>query len=249
MEGGRAYLEYGTRGCSNVVIADYKTKTPILYLSEALFSSIDSEGEYKVSTGGEQGMSLLGWNTESSTQFVVQTPVFSMKFLEMAAGARREIKQDSVVNMETIEGDGTTEIELEYVPDASFIKVFKLNNSGGFIVSSLTVESVDEKVLTLNEAQSGWVLVLYKHDADIDQVNIGKFINSGFYCIYGKLEIYDQNQAVSDILYFEFPKVEIKYSFNLKMLNSNSPNQLFSIYCNALKEEDTLVKIRTVSEI
>lgn len=243
-------MEYVIQGCSDVVIKNYKNQFPILYLPEAFLSSIHSEGEYKTSSGGKQGMSLIGWNTENDSHFVIQTPTITMQILEMTAGGSRESQIKIVNTMERIEGIGSNTITLSHFPiDVSSIQVFRLSQSGNTIATPLEVDNLNGKSLTLTTSENDWILVLYSFNGEVDEINIGKFKNQGYCIIEGITDIYNENTGVSEKLYFKFPKVEISPNFNIQMLNNNNPDYLFNIYCNALKEGDTLLTVFKAEEI
>jgi hypothetical protein len=243
-------LEYVIQGCADIVIKNYKTQLPILYLPEAFLSNVHSEGEYKTSVGGKQGMNLLGWNTENNSTFIIQTPVVTMQILEMTAGGSRTTQNRAVNTMERIEGMGSNIITLSHSPiDIPSIQVFRLSQSGHTIATSLEIDSLDENELTLTTSENDWILVLYSFNGEVDEINIGKFQNGGYCIIEGITNIYNENTGVSEPLYFKFPKVDITPSFNIKMLNSKNPDYLFHIYCNALKEGDTLLTVFKAEEI
>jgi hypothetical protein len=237
-------MEHGIRGFSDVVISKYKDREPVLYLSEVVFTNIVTEGDYKVASGGQDGFDLLGWNTSSKSQFIIKTPVFSMNFLEMSAGGELQKQETLIHEVETIELDDTDTFDLSYLPVLTEVfKIYLMDKTSRIIVQEIEMKEIDEKTITLKSSYNNWIMIIYTYEKEAEIVNIGKFINKGFYTLYGKTTLTSLSTSSESVLYFHFPKVEIIHSFDLKMLNSSSPNQFFNIHCNAIKEDGSLVRL------
>ena len=236
-------MEYAIQGCSNVVIKKCKDQSPVLFLPQAFLTNIHTEGEYDVSKGGEQGLSLIGWNSQNEGSFVIKTPTISMQILEMTAKAHRQTLTKLVNANEEVQGDGSNTLKLSRPPANPNIQVYRLSPSTKTILSSLAVIDIDDDIITLEENESNWALVLYQYSAIVDQLDIGKFMNSGYYTIQGMTDIYNEITGVQEKMYFEIPKADIVPSFNMSLLNNANPDHLTHIQCVALKQEDTLVNV------
>jgi len=231
-------LEYSIQGDSQIVIMEYQTKKPLLYLPEGHMTHIEIENDARVSSGGEQGLSLLGWNRNASDGFIVYTPLFSMKFLELASGTVLEDASGNITEIETVEMNSNKTVSLNYNIDITKpYYVYQLNSSGRNMTNLLEIDNVVDNVITLKNNASNWVLVVYQTIGNIERLDIGKFINKGFYSMSGTTEVYNRNDSSKELLYFEFPKISIEHSFNIKILNNTDTGQVFSMRCQALVEE------------
>jgi len=229
-------LEYVAQNATELVILDYATQEPVLYLPEAHLANLDVAGDYKLTSGGQQGLDILGWNRASGNSFVIYTPLLSMKFLELSTGSTLKNKtNDTITEIEQIEVDNTDEFETSYPIES--IKVYQLNQSGRNILSKLTVESFDDTIVTLASATDGWLLIVYETISNTQELLIGKFQNKGFFSLLGEIDVYNRNDAIQEKLKFNFPKIDIINSFNVEILNNTDTNQMFAIQCQALVEE------------
>lgn len=233
-------MEYAIKGKTRVVFLDYQTKTPILYLPNVFMGHVEVEGVHRTTSGGEQGLDFLGWNRNAGDSFILYTSLFSMKFLEMTAGSLLEEKQEIIKEIQHFElNEATDEIELDYTPlkiEKTF--VYQLNSSGRYIEKQININTISDNNLTLEENVDHSVVVIYDTLANVEKVDIGKFLNKGFISIVGDTDIYNRDTGEKEKLYFEFPKININNSFNVKMLNSDEQmNQMFTMECQALVEE------------
>ena len=229
-------MEYVVQGNSELVILNYETKEPVLYLPEAHLTHIDIEGDYRTTSGGTQGLDLLGWNRAAGDTFVIYTPLLSMKLLELSSGSQLQVNNNQLTTeVEQIEINNSATFETTYPPES--IKVYQLNQSGYSILSKLVVDNIDEATVTLSSTTDGWLLVIYETISNIEELAIGKFINKGFFTIIGEVDIYNRNDATKEQLKFEFPKVNIVNSFNVKVLNNIDTGQVFTMQCQALVED------------
>lgn len=229
--------EYLIQGYSQISILEYTTKKPILYFPEAHVANMKIESSSRIGSGGQQGLDLIGWNSQADGQFLILSPIFSMKFLEIAAGS--EIKEQSHIymEMETHLIENNT-IALTNVPvENTEIKVYQLNSSGKLILNEISIDNVDSNIVELTGEHSNWALILYYVQDNVELLDIGKFVNKGYYSIIGNFEIYNNISAEKELLKFEFPKVLINNSFNVKVLNNRNPEEVYILQCQALLEE------------
>jgi len=230
--------EYLIQGYSQISILEYVTKKPVLYFPEAHVANIQVESNSRIGSGGKQNLDLIGWNTEGDGQFVILSPIFSMKFLEIAAGSEIKERSHIFMEMETqmIENN---EIILVNIPaENKEIKVYQLNSSGKLILDEIDIANINENTLELNGNHSGWALIFYYIEDTVELLDIGKFVNKGYYSVIGNFEIYNNVSAEKEILRFEFPKVLINNSFNVKLMNNRNPEEVYMLQCQALLEEE-----------
>ena len=246
---------YGVHNVGNVLILEYMTKKPVLYLPEVTFSGIDLENEFKHESGGHQGMSLIGWNAAPDAKFTIQTPVLSMKFLELAAAGDIESNTSLLHEVEVLDLDSNHAAKLSFEPSQSNpIYVFAVDTSGRQILQEITVYSLStdngKHYITLsNPVASGLIMIFYYTTDTADVLNLGPEVNKGYYTLIGETGIYNEQTANEEQLKFQFPKVQIIQSFNLKMLNAKSPNQMFAIICHALKDEKEKVLFKLMKRV
>ncbi len=245
-------MEFGVQGLSNVMLLDYVTKSPILFLKEVLFTNIGLVGDLVKQKGGEQGLNLMAWNNKSDATFTIHTPIFSMKFLEVSAGADFYQKEQIVAEVELLEvEDDKATLKYEPIESKEFF-IYEMDKSARNMLDQVIDYDLDGQDIILETSISNeWILVFYYHKDQYNINNIGKFINRGFYTLVGTATLYNQNEAKEEELKFEFPKVQINQQFNLQMLNSKNPNQIFSIECTALIEstnDKTLLRLMTRDE-
>lgn len=233
-------MEFGIRGASNVLLSRIVDSEPVIFLPQVTFSHLNMEGNFLPSKGGKQGMNLIAWNENSQANFRIQTPVFSMKFLEISSGSSLVDKEDFIHEIQVLEIDEENKVKLEFIPsNKKPFFIFELNTSGKQIINKLLEKdySIDEDVITITASLVGdWILVYYYHKILLEIVKIGKTANLGYYSLIGETTIYNQNTAQEELLKFEFPKIEIQYQFDLQMLNAENPAQFFTMDCIALIE-------------
>jgi hypothetical protein len=230
-------MEYVIQGYSQVTILEHTTKTPVLFFPEAYFTNIQLESKNKIGSGGQQGLDLIGWGTESEGKFLIYSPIFSMKFLELMSGSDLKNMEYSFIETELQEINNNT-ITLLNLPDTeSDIEVYQLNSSGKQIMGQIIISNIDGKEILLDGNSDGWALIIYRIKEEVEIIDVGKIINKGYYSIVGNVQIYDNISAESQLLRFEFPKVIINNNFNIKVLNSRNPEEIFTLHCHALVEE------------
>ena len=230
-------MEHSIQGYSQVTILEYVNKTPILFFPQAFFTSIDMKGESRIGSGGQQGLDLIGWNTENNGTFLIHTPMFTMKLLEVIAGTKVKEINESFMEVEVSEIDNNTITLLNTPFRADLMQIYQLDSTGKFISNSIAIGSVDDTVVTLNGNYDGWALVTYYIQEEIDLLEIGKFNDEGYYTIIGSLEMYNKLTTITETLRFEFPKVIINNSFDIKTLNNRNPDEVFTLNCQALIED------------
>lgn len=234
-------MEFGIHGNASILLLEASTSTPVLYLPEVLFSNIHLEGVYTKASGGEQNMQLLGWNDSAAADFLINTPVFSMKFLELAAGSSLQTTTEPIYQIDILELDTENKAELNFQPLATKpFFVFELNVSGRQVVDNIVEAdfTLNDQEITIDKDIAGdWILVYYYYTSEIEKVKIGKFINQGYFKILGQTIIYNQDTGEEEVLKFEFPRVNIRHQFNINMLNANNPEQVFTMFCTAIADD------------
>jgi len=231
-------LEYTIQGDIKVLLSDYSNGQPVLFLPKAYMSHIKVDTKPVVSQGGEQNISMLGWSDKQNDTFLLQSSLFSMKFLELAVGSQLLKENTRIAETETIQVINSDVVNLSYMPVPNLkIHAFLLNNTGSFLNEQLDIIAVNGQEIQFSKNISGWVLIKYLTEQNVEVLNIGKFANKGFYQLLGEVDIYNKETAELEILKFEFFKVAIHNHFNLKMISNNNLNQLFTIHCQAMGEE------------
>lgn len=235
--------EYALKGFADILIVNYQTGEPVIFLPEALFSNIIEDGsKYTDSAGGERGLSLLGWNVSPDMKFAVQVPYFSPKFIELASGGKMGI-DSNVHAIERIEVNNN-ELELSHTPNNLNKYVYQLNKSGKTLLNNVVDYTIEDNVITLTqENMSGYFLIFYFYNISINYINI-EFKDKPFFTVYGKASLYNEVDSVETELKFIIPKVQIENIFDLKMLNSPaSPGTRYTLLCHALREDNALMKL------
>jgi len=232
-------MEFGIHGNANLVLLDHTSK-PVLFLPQVLFSNIDFQGAYVDASGGQQNMQLMGWSESATANFAIHTPIFSMRLLEIASGSLLNRVSQTVHSIDIIELDLENKGKLDFLPlDNKPFFVFELNPSGKQVASEIQSDdySMDDKEITITKQLAGdWILVYYYYTSEVDMVEIGKFMNKGYFTIVGETVVHNKETGEEVLLKFEFPKVSIKNHFDLDMLNANNPDQVFIIVCSAVVE-------------
>ena len=230
-------MEYAIEGYSSLVVSKYKTEKKVLYLPQAFLSNIHYETDSRYSTGGKQGLNLMAFQHGGDTEFIINVPTFSIKFLEMAAGSQIHNNTKDVQQMQNLQVNQGI-ITLDYVPkdeNIDNIKVYQLNKSGQYVIEEVVVNNI-----TGNEVEvvaNDYVLAIYLTTADVHELAVGKVVNQGYYIIQGQTEIHDAITSTTDYLYFTLPKVAFSPGLDLRMLNSRVPEQMFRLYCKALADD------------
>ncbi len=229
-------MEYTVQGYSQVTVLEYLSRKPVLFFPEAHFANVGIEGTAVVGSGGQQSLDLIAWNDGNKGKFILYSPTFSMKFLELAAGSDLQEKTESFTKSETIEIQSNT-IVLNDIPDiGKLLKIYKLEADGKTINSELTINTIDDNTITLMGNNDGWVLVVYEVSISAEIIDIGKSVNKGYYSVLGTSVLYSKEEDKEE-LYFEFPKVSIHNNFDIKTLNARNPDSYFVLTCEALADE------------
>lgn len=232
-------MEYLIKNMANILLLDYETKEPLLFIPEALFSNINLSGELKSSRGGTEGLTLISWNSGASVSFLLQTPILSMEFLEISTKGKLNKGKFLTHEIEVIELDSEGRGELKYTPsEEKDIYIFSLDKSGRFIKKPIFHYDLEENILKDLQPKADWFLVFYYHKAFCQKLDIGKTMMSGYYSIIGNVNIYNKETSETEVFKFEFPKINIEQLIDLNLLNSSNPNQRFNLQCQALVENE-----------
>ncbi len=247
--------EFLLQSSSNCILIDKKTNEPVLYIPQANFSQIAIDKNYVAAKGGRQQFPrIIGWDYSGDGSFIVTSSSFSLAFLEVAAGGLKRIEEDFYYNMETYTPQGydnPKKLEREQIDEDS-IKVYWLNSSGKQISGICNDYSFDpyENELTIDNPILGHdVLVFYQNKANIESLYFGNFKKDNVYSLVGNFEIYNENTSEKEILFFEFPKIQILHTLDLRILNSDNPDQVYGIKCQAFVDTQKGVILKLMRRV
>jgi hypothetical protein len=230
-------VEYTIQGYSEITLLKYSDRLPLLYFPEAHLVDASVEMREFMSRGGQQHLPLSGWSTMADGNFILYSPSFSMKFLEVIAGSDLVEGKDYVERVERVE-IVNNELILSETPTLDMsITINHLDSSGKIIGELLSMDSIEGNTIVLSGQYDGWALIAYYIHETVQKIDIGNVVNKGYYTVIGKAELYQNNSTIdNEFLYFEIPKIIINHSFSINILNSRNPEQVFGLNCTAMKD-------------
>jgi len=222
------------RECVNMLLCDYKTGVPFIYVDYANVTSTEMTASSVAATGGWGAPKRVTFDGERSGTVQLQTQIIPMKLFAMLAGD--EVTAVTNVLGREIVKETTATLTVNKTPIVGSVYVYKIDDDCGTPVPM----TLSDKTITLDTpGADGDEYIVYYFVALTAGNQTVKFQSKKFpknYSIRGETLFKAEGSGEMHPMYLNIYKAAPQTDFSLSLSNTGDPTSL-SITFNMLADE------------
>jgi len=213
------------KGYADVVIKDYMTQDPILFLNNTIVTQTVLDRDIKAARGGAYSSAFVLWQFDTNDSLQISVNNLSLKLMGLVSVA--EIQKEEIIfpTKEIRQVEEGNEVELKRAP-VKKVFVYFLSDDGATIIREIEDYNINNTTLKINDPEieeQDHILIYYYSQITASFLDVEKTTKQPYYSIDIFARARPVNGTIEDEvdIVVSYPKITVTPGLSIYFDNEN----------------------------